>query len=80
MDDSSLRRTAFPLLNLHSISKITQLTTFFRTLSYVFKANGGPCSARSLYGTVEYPVEDATRMMRELEENVECDFLESMGN
>ncbi|KAM9320852.1 protein DOP1B [Gastrophryne carolinensis] len=79
--DSSLRRNEFPLLSLHSISNITQLTPFFRILSYVFKANaGGPGSPRGLYGSVEYPVEDTTRVMRELEENVEYDFLESLAN
>lgn len=81
VEDSSFRRNEFPLLSLHSISKITQLMPFFRTLSYVFKAKGRSSgTAQSLYGSVEYPVEDTTRVMKELEENVEYDILESMGN
>nr|DBA34506.1 TPA: hypothetical protein GDO54_002057 [Pyxicephalus adspersus] len=80
-EETNLKRNEFPLLNLHSISKITQLMPFFRTLSYVFKAKGkGSGTAQGIYGSVEYPVEDTTRVMKELEENVEYDFLESMVN
>ncbi|XP_075053329.1 protein DOP1B [Mixophyes fleayi] len=80
-EDSSMKRNEFPLLNLRSISKITQLMPFFRTLSFVFKVKGrAAVSEHSSDISVEYPVEDTMRVLRELEENVECDFLESMGN
>uniref|UniRef100_A0A8C5MGB8 DOP1 leucine zipper like protein B n=1 Tax=Leptobrachium leishanense TaxID=445787 RepID=A0A8C5MGB8_9ANUR len=80
-EEASLRRHEFPLLNLRSISKITQLMPFFRTLSYAFKPKGqgstkGPATERS----IEYPVEDNTRVLKELEENVESDLLDVMGS
>lgn len=81
MESSDLKRTEFPLLNLRSISKITQLMSFFRTLSFVFKAKGrGSGPSHDLDVLVEYPVEDTTRVLRDLEENVEADFLESMSS
>nr|KAG8541873.1 hypothetical protein GDO81_028084 [Engystomops pustulosus] len=80
-ENSSLKRSEFPLLNLRSISKITQLMPFFRTLSFVFKAKGrGSVPSPNLDISVEYPVEDTTRVLRDLEENVEADFLESMSS
>ncbi|XP_056415569.1 protein dopey-2 isoform X2 [Hyla sarda] len=78
-ESSNLKKTEFPLLNLRSISKITQLMPFFRTLSFVFKAKGkGSGISHDLDILVEYPIEDTTRVLRDLEENVESDFLESM--
>ncbi|XP_075710710.1 protein DOP1B [Rhinoderma darwinii] len=77
----NLKKTEFPLLNLRSISKITQLMPFFRTLSFVFKAKGkGSGPTHDLNISVEYPVEDTTRVLRDLEEYVESDFLESMSS
>ncbi|XP_077150008.1 protein DOP1B isoform X1 [Ranitomeya variabilis] len=80
-ESSSVKKTEFPLLSLRSISKITQLMPFFRTLSFVFKAKGrGLGQTPDVDVSVEYPVEDTTRVLRELEENVESDFLESMSS
>ncbi|KAM3934613.1 protein DOP1B [Leptodactylus fuscus] len=80
-ESSGLKRTEFPLLSLRSISKITQLMPFFRTLSVVFKAKGrGSAPGPDLDISVEYPVEDTTRVLRDLEEYVESDFLESMSS
>ncbi|OCT93786.1 hypothetical protein XELAEV_18011457mg [Xenopus laevis] len=80
-EDPKWRRTEFPLLNLHSISSITQLTPFFRTLSYAFKAKGETSGqSQGSDPAIEYPVEDFTRVLKELEENVESDFLEKLGS
>uniref|UniRef100_A0A8C8R702 DOP1 leucine zipper like protein B n=1 Tax=Pelusios castaneus TaxID=367368 RepID=A0A8C8R702_9SAUR len=70
----------YPLLNLHSISSITQLMPFFRTLSCAFKAQGNRSqnaqSSASL--SVEHPAGNSTRILKQLEESVECDFLENL--
>uniref|UniRef100_A0A6I8Q159 DOP1 leucine zipper-like protein B n=1 Tax=Xenopus tropicalis TaxID=8364 RepID=A0A6I8Q159_XENTR len=80
-DDPKWKRTEFPLLNLHSISSITQLTPFFKTLSYAFKAKGEISGeAQSSDPAIEYPVEDFKRALKELEENVESDFLEKLAS
>ncbi|KAM8976987.1 protein DOP1B [Pelodytes ibericus] len=77
-NETSLKRNEFPLLNLHSISKITQLMPFFRILGYAFKPKGhGSRKAQAPEVFVEYPVEDGTRVLKEIEENVESDFLEN---
>uniref|UniRef100_A0A674JPP2 Uncharacterized protein n=1 Tax=Terrapene triunguis TaxID=2587831 RepID=A0A674JPP2_9SAUR len=70
----------YPLLNLRSISSITQLMPFFRTLSCAFKAQGNRSqnaqSSASL--SVEYSLGNSTRILKQLEESVECDFLENL--
>ncbi|KAG8450171.1 hypothetical protein GDO86_002706 [Hymenochirus boettgeri] len=77
-EDTKVIRTEFPLLNLHSVSSITQLAPFFRTISCAFKTKGQLSGSSVLY--VEYPLEDTTRILKELEENVESDFMEMVGN
>ncbi|KAM4795611.1 protein DOP1B [Rhinophrynus dorsalis] len=80
-EETKVKRSEFPLLTLRSIANITQLTPFFKTLCYAFKtkAQGSKDSPQG-DAMVEYPVEDCTRVLKELEENVESDFLEIMGN
>ncbi|XP_053312756.1 protein dopey-2 isoform X2 [Spea bombifrons] len=76
-EEAAPKRREFPLLNLRSVSHITQLMPFFRTLSYAFKAKGhGSHQALASSVYVEYPVEDSARVLKELEENVESDFLD----
>ncbi|KAM4701432.1 protein DOP1B [Discoglossus pictus] len=80
-EEALLKRKEFPLLNLHSITKITQLMQFFRTLSHAFKVKGQLSkNGQSPDFSVQYPVEDVTRVLKELEENVEYDFLENLGS
>ncbi|XP_053561140.1 protein dopey-2 [Bombina bombina] len=81
-ESESSSKKEFPLLNLRILYSITQLIPFFRTLSYAFKAKGKASkNSKSLFDApVEYPVEDSTRVLKELEENVENDFLENMGS
>ncbi|XP_078513006.1 protein DOP1B isoform X1 [Lissotriton helveticus] len=76
-NEMTSKKFAFPLLNLRSISSITQLLPFFRILNTAFKTQAkGPQD--SITVNVEYPVEDVTRALKELEENVEYDFLDNL--
>uniref|UniRef100_A0A7M4FBB2 DOP1 leucine zipper like protein B n=1 Tax=Crocodylus porosus TaxID=8502 RepID=A0A7M4FBB2_CROPO len=70
----------FPLLNLRSVSSITQLMPFFRTLSSAFKTkgDGSPKAQSSMYLSVKYPAGSGTKILKQLEESVECDFLETL--
>ncbi|XP_029459352.1 protein dopey-2 isoform X2 [Rhinatrema bivittatum] len=70
----------FPLLNLRSVSSITQLMPFFRILSSAFKTGASSHSSPqdTAPPSVEYPVQDNTKVLKELEENVEYDFLDSL--
>nr|XP_033803673.1 protein dopey-2 isoform X2 [Geotrypetes seraphini] len=76
----TLQKQDFPLLNFHSISSITQLTPFFRILSSAFKAGGSNhlSTGGSISPCLEYPPQDVTRVLSELEENVEYDFLDNL--
>ncbi|XP_069492220.1 protein DOP1B isoform X2 [Ambystoma mexicanum] len=77
MNEMTSKKLEFPLLNLHSISSITQLLPFFRILSTAFKTQAkSPPDSTSF--TVEYPVEDGSRVLKELEENIEYDFLDNL--
>uniref|UniRef100_H3AEA4 DOP1 leucine zipper like protein B n=1 Tax=Latimeria chalumnae TaxID=7897 RepID=H3AEA4_LATCH len=81
-----LQKSEFPMLTLHSITCITQLMPFFRTLISIFKTrhkssqSALPTSHSEPFLAVEYPVVDSIGVSRRLEENVEFDFLEYMDN
>ncbi|EMP27843.1 Protein dopey-2 [Chelonia mydas] len=79
-NERTSEKCEYPLLNLRSISSITQLMPFFRTLSCAFKAQGNRSqnaqSSASL--SVDYPVGNSTRILKQLEESVESDFLENL--
>uniref|UniRef100_G3TIJ5 DOP1 leucine zipper like protein B n=1 Tax=Loxodonta africana TaxID=9785 RepID=G3TIJ5_LOXAF len=71
-------KSEFPLLRQHSVSSIRQLMPFFKTLNCAFKTqsklpadcSGPPC--------VEDLVTDSPRILQQLEESVEHDFLEHL--
>ncbi|KAK2522036.1 protein dopey-2 isoform X2 [Columba livia] len=69
-----------PLLNCRSISSITQLMPFFKTLCCAFTGNGSESqnshTAASL--SVDYVNSNSIKILQQLEESVECDFLENM--
>ncbi|KAJ7427747.1 hypothetical protein WISP_04234 [Willisornis vidua] len=73
------KRPRFPLLSLRSISSITQLMPFFQTLCWAFTAtrsesqNSHPSPAASMDS-----VGSSTKILQQLEDSVECDFLENM--
>ncbi|XP_019380560.1 PREDICTED: protein dopey-2 isoform X3 [Gavialis gangeticus] len=79
-DERTSKKSEFPLLNLRSVSSITQLMPFFRTLSSAFKTkgDGSPKMQSSMYLSVKYPAGSGTRILKQLEESVECDFLETL--
>ncbi|NWQ74826.1 DOP2 protein, partial [Columbina picui] len=69
-----------PLLNCRSISSITQLMPFFKTLCCAFTGNGNESqnshTAASL--SVDSVSSNSIKILQQLEESVECDFLENM--
>ncbi|NWW72688.1 DOP2 protein, partial [Climacteris rufus] len=70
----------FPLLSLHSISSITQLLPFFQTLCWPFPAHGGDSqnSQPSAALSMDCAGSSGPRILQQLEESVQCDFLENM--
>ncbi|NXF87127.1 DOP2 protein, partial [Eubucco bourcierii] len=70
-----------PLLNMRYVSSITQLMPFFKTLCCAFTARGSESqnshtSTASL--SLDYVSSSSIKILQQLEESVECDFLESM--
>ncbi|XP_044298360.1 protein dopey-2 [Varanus komodoensis] len=70
----------FPLLDLRSISSITQLISFFSILSCAFKTESNKTlnTHSSESPAVDYPIGSSTRTLKLLEECVERDFIENM--
>uniref|UniRef100_U3K758 DOP1 leucine zipper like protein B n=2 Tax=Ficedula albicollis TaxID=59894 RepID=U3K758_FICAL len=74
------RNPKFPLLSLHSVSSITQLIPFFQTLCWAFTAHGSdsqnshPSAAPSLHP----PGSNSSRILQQLEDSVQWDFLENL--
>lgn len=70
----------FPLLDLRSISNITQLIPFFRILSRAFKTEGD--KPQNMHNPtclkMDYLVGGGPRTLKLLEEYVERDFIENM--
>uniref|UniRef100_A0A8C3BN16 DOP1 leucine zipper like protein B n=1 Tax=Cairina moschata TaxID=8855 RepID=A0A8C3BN16_CAIMO len=74
------KRHKFPLLNFRTISSITQLMPFFKTLCYAFTTNGSESqhSHTSASLSVDYVGSNGIKILQQLEESVECDFIENM--
>ncbi|NXQ64829.1 DOP2 protein, partial [Anthoscopus minutus] len=74
------RNPKFPLLTLHSVSSITQLMPFFQTLCWAFTARGSDSqnSHPSAAASMDSPGSNSIRILQQLEDSVECDFLENM--
>uniref|UniRef100_A0A8C3L0J9 DOP1 leucine zipper like protein B n=1 Tax=Chrysolophus pictus TaxID=9089 RepID=A0A8C3L0J9_CHRPC len=70
----------FPLLNFRTISSITQLMPFFKTLCCAFTTKGSEAqnSHTSASLSVDYVGSNGIKILQQLEESVECDFLENM--
>ncbi|XP_060626340.2 protein dopey-2 isoform X2 [Anolis sagrei] len=81
-NERKTKHHSFPLLDLHSISNITQLMPFFKILSCAFKTESNkPHSVNnSKSRRMDYPFGSGTRTLRLLEECVERDFIENMEN
>uniref|UniRef100_A0A669R5L9 DOP1 leucine zipper like protein B n=1 Tax=Phasianus colchicus TaxID=9054 RepID=A0A669R5L9_PHACC len=74
------KRHKFPLLNFRTISSITQLMPFFKTLCCAFTTKGSEAqnSHTSASLSVDYVGGNGIKILQQLEESVECDFLENM--
>ncbi|XP_039910795.1 protein dopey-2 [Hirundo rustica] len=74
------RNPKFPLLSLRSVSSITQLMPFFQTLCWAFTARGSDSqnSQPSAAASVDSLGSNSIRILQQLEDSVECDFLENM--
>lgn len=74
------KKHKLPLLNLRSISGITQLMPFFKTLCCAFTRNRSESqnSHNSASLSVDYVGSNGVKILKQLEESVECDFLENM--
>ncbi|NXY62016.1 DOP2 protein, partial [Callaeas wilsoni] len=74
------RSPRFPLLTLRSLSSITQLMPFFQTLCWAFTARGSDSqnSQPSAAVSMDSVGSNGIRILQQLEDSVECDFLENM--
>ncbi|XP_016076085.1 PREDICTED: protein dopey-2 isoform X2 [Miniopterus natalensis] len=76
--DEITMKSEFPLLRQHSVSSIRQLMPFFKTLNCAFKTQSKlPADPRGP-PLLEFPVTDSPRVLKQLEECVEYDFLEHL--
>uniref|UniRef100_A0A8C0Z2L2 DOP1 leucine zipper like protein B n=1 Tax=Canis lupus familiaris TaxID=9615 RepID=A0A8C0Z2L2_CANLF len=76
--DEITMKNEFPLLRQHSVSSIRQLMPFFETLNCAFKTQSKlPADTRGP-PALEFPVTDSPRVLQQLEECVEYDFLEHL--
>ncbi|XP_071609571.1 protein DOP1B isoform X4 [Heliangelus exortis] len=71
-----------PLLNFTSISSITQLMPFFNTLCCAFtaKRRESQNSHTSASLSLDFVGSNGIKILQQLEESVECDFLENMDS
>ncbi|XP_063249288.1 protein dopey-2 [Prinia subflava] len=70
------RNPKFPLLTLHSVSSITQLLPFFQTLCWAFTARGS--DSPNPQPSTDSPGSSSSRILQQLEDSVEWDFLENL--
>ncbi|NWS20224.1 DOP2 protein, partial [Pachyramphus minor] len=74
------KKHRFPLLTLRSVSSITQLMPFFQTLCWAFTANRS--ESQNSHPSPAVPMDcvgsNSTKILQQLEDSVECDFLENM--
>ncbi|XP_026519997.1 protein dopey-2 isoform X1 [Notechis scutatus] len=82
INDEPTKKCDFPLLDLHSISNITQLIPFFNTLNSAFKTQSGRLLNTGNFKSFKstYPTSSGTRILKLLEEYVERDFIDNMEN
>ncbi|XP_057552795.1 protein dopey-2 isoform X2 [Hippopotamus amphibius kiboko] len=74
--DEITMKSEFPLLRQHSLSSIRQLMPFFKTLNCAFKTQSRLPADTQDPPLMEFPVTDSPKVLKQLEECVECDFLE----
>ncbi|KAL0615629.1 Protein dopey-2 [Plecturocebus cupreus] len=74
--DEITMKNEFPLLHQHSVSSIRELMPFFRTLNCAFKTQRQLPADTPRAPFLEFPVTDSPKVLKQLEECIECDFLE----
>uniref|UniRef100_A0A8C8ZI55 DOP1 leucine zipper like protein B n=1 Tax=Prolemur simus TaxID=1328070 RepID=A0A8C8ZI55_PROSS len=74
--DEITMKSEFPLLRQHSVSSIRQLMPFFLTLNCAFKAQRQLSADTSGAPWLEFPATESLKVLKQLEECVEYDFLE----
>lgn len=74
--DEMTRKKEFPLLRQHSVSSIRQLMPFFETLNFAFKTQSQLPVDTPGAPALEFLITEGSRVLRQLEECVEYDFLE----
>ncbi|KAL1787839.1 dopey-2 isoform X1 [Sigmodon hispidus] len=74
--DEIIRESELPLLRQHSVSSIRELMPFFKTLNCAFKTQSHLTSDTPGTSGPELPVTESSKVLRQLEECVEHDFLE----
>ncbi|XP_044526206.1 protein dopey-2 [Gracilinanus agilis] len=77
-NETASLKCEFPLLHQHSISSIVQLMPFFRTLSCAFKTQSNLSHEYPRSSLAEFSIADGPKILKQLEESVECDFLENL--
>uniref|UniRef100_A0A7N5K1Z9 DOP1 leucine zipper like protein B n=1 Tax=Ailuropoda melanoleuca TaxID=9646 RepID=A0A7N5K1Z9_AILME len=78
ISDEITMKNEFPLLRQHSVSSISQLIPFFQTLNCAFKTQSKLPADTQGPPVLECPVTDSPRVLKQLEECVEYDFLEHL--
>lgn len=80
ISERTAQNYTFPLLDLRSVSHITQLMPFFTILSCAFKteSNRSLNTNSSKYLKMDCPIGGSTKTLQLLEECVERDFIENM--
>ncbi|XP_029794520.1 protein dopey-2 [Suricata suricatta] len=76
--DESPASRELPLLRQHSVSSIRQLMPFFQTLNCAFKTQSQRSAGTPGPPGLEFPVTHSPRVLNQLEECVEYDFLEHL--
>ncbi|XP_032325204.1 LOW QUALITY PROTEIN: protein dopey-2 [Camelus ferus] len=76
--DEMTMKSELPLLCQHSLSSIRQLIPFFKTLNCAFKTQNKLPADTQGPPLIEFPIADGPKVLKQLEECVECDFLEHL--
>ncbi|XP_019514179.1 PREDICTED: protein dopey-2 isoform X2 [Hipposideros armiger] len=76
--DEVAMKSEFPLLRQHSVSSIRQLMPFFKTLNCAFKTQNALPADTQGPPFLEFPITESPRVLKQLEECVEYDFLEHL--
>ncbi|KAM7407321.1 hypothetical protein PAMA_003171 [Pampus argenteus] len=77
-EESSTERLKFPLLTLSSLSSITELLPFLRTICYSFQGPPPYSHTTSHFPVVDYPASCSDGVLKRLEHITEEEFLDSV--